>query len=210
MIIKILNIVLSQKKLIKFCLFLLFIIINNNGLLTFFNVLIFIKPKNSLFQFNKYFHFDNSKIQYFDISINKYFFSLTFKIVKLEYYIRFFDRNKNIIPPSYLFYNDIKLICHIQNQNITIDSLSNIYQDRYFYCIEFFKIRENIKIGIIFDRNEKKMKNNEFFLKDDFINYNNLSNINDTIFDPLYINNQYNLLFNETNNYKNEKRIKKI
>ena len=211
MIIEILfNNVLSQKILIKLCIFLLIIIINKNGFLSFFNMFIFTKPKNSLFQFNQYFQLNNSKIQYFDISLNKYFFSLTFKIVKVEYYIRFFDRNKNIIPPSYLFYNDIQLMCHIKNQNINIVSLGNIYQDKYFHCIEFFNTTENIKIGIIFYMNNEELKNNIFFIKDNIINYNNLTNLNDTVFDPLYINNQYKSLFNEKNKYINEKRIKKI
>ena len=182
MIIEIFNIVLSEKKLIKLFIFLLLIIINKNGFLSFFNMFIFIKSQNSLFQFNQYFQLNNSKIQYFDISLNKYFFSLTFKIVKVEYYIRLFDRNKNIIPPSYLFYNDIQLMCYIKNQNITIVSLSNIYQDKYFYCIEFFNTKENINIGIIFYMNDEKLNNYEFFFNDIIINYNNLSNLNDTVY----------------------------
>ena len=200
-----------MKKLIKFCIFILLILfINKNGIMSFFNVFDFNKSKNNLLQFNQYFRFNDLEIKYFDISLKSYSFSFIFKIVKIEYYIYFFDENKNIIPPSYLFFKDLQLMCHIQKQNITIDSLSNIYQNKYFYCIEFFNTTENIKIGIFFFRNNEILKNYEFFLPDNLINFNNLTNLNNTIFDPLYINDQYLSLFNKSSNLQKGLRIKKI
>ena len=200
-----------MKKLIKFCIFILLILfINKNGVMSFFNIFDSNKSKNNLMQFNQYFKFNDLEIKYFDISLINYSFSFIFKVVKIEYYICFYDENKNIIPPSYLFFNDLQLMCHIQKQNITIDSLSNIYQNKYFYCIEFFNTTENIKIGIFFFRNNEILKNYEFFLPDNLINFNNLSNLNNTIFDPLYINDQYLSIFNKSNNLQKGLRIKKI
>lgn len=189
-----------KKKLIKFCIFIIIILINKNDIMSFFNIFDLNKSKNNLFKFNQYFQFNDSEIKYFDIALKKYSFSFIFKIIKIEYYICLFDKNKDIIPPSYLFFNNIQLMCHIQNENITIDSLSNIYQNKYFYCIEFFNTTENIKAGIFFYRNNTKLKNYEVFINNNLINYNNLSNLNDTIFDPLYINDQYISLVNKNNN----------
>ena len=178
--------------------------------MSFFKIFDSNKSKNNLMQFNQYFKFNDLEIKYFDISLINYSFSFIFKVVKIEYYICFYDENKNIIPPSYLFFHDLQLMCHIQKQNITIDSLSNIYQNKYFYCIEFFNTTENIKIGIFFFRKNEILKNYEFFLPDNLINFNNLSNLNNTIFDPLYINDQYLSIFNKSNNLQKGLRIKKI
>ena len=114
-------------------------------------------------KFKQYFQFNDLKIKYFEISLKNYSFSFIYKKVKIEYNICFFDKNNNIIPPSYLFFNNLQLMCHIQNQNITIDSLSNIYPNKYFYCIEFFNTTENIQIGIVIYRSNEKLKNYDFF-----------------------------------------------
>ena len=167
----------------------------------------FSKSKNNLLQFNQFLQFNDLKIEYFNMSLKNYSFSFKYKKTKIEYYICFFDKNKNMIPPSYLFFNDIHLMCHIQNQDITIDSLSNIYQNNYFYCIEFFNTTENIKIGIILYRSNEKLKNYEFFINSNLINYNNLSYLNNRIFDPVYIIAQYKSSINE---FQKELRIKKI
>ena len=48
------------------------------------------------------------------------------------------------------------------------------------------------------------------FFNDTLINFNNLIYLNDNIFDPLYINNQYISLVNKSNKYKRELKIKSI
>ena len=197
--------------LIKFFIFtLLILFINKKEFISIVNVFNFIKPKNNRLKFKQYFQFNDLKIKYFEISLKNYSFSFIYKKVKIEYNICFFDKNNNIIPPSYLFFNNLQLMCHIQNQNITIDSLSNIYPNKYFYCIEFFNTTENIQIGIVIYRSNEKLKNYDFFFNGNLINYNNLSYLNNTIFDPLYINEQYISLIKKKTEFQKELRVRKI
>ena len=74
------------------------------------------------------------------------------KIIKVEYLIGFYDLNKNLISPSDLtLYYGFHVLCYYKNlkNNIFIISLANIYENKNYYCTEFFNKNENIKFGII-------------------------------------------------------------
>ena len=132
---------------------------------------------------------------YFRVSPLKYSFSYKYNIIEVEFIIGFYDKNNNpIIPSNLALYNDLHIICHNKfKYNATINTLPDIYQNEYFKCLDYFKIKENIKIGIEIFINEKKYIKIYFFSHKN-INFKNNESINNDKFNPL-INNQ-----NENNN----------
>ena len=115
-----------------------------------------------------------------------------------------------IIPTDLLSYNNINIFCSIEKKkNIEIYSLANIYGNKYFKCIEFININEEIKFGfkIIYNKKEKlkniEYNSNSFFLfNEKLINYNNLKFESEYIFSALFINKFYislNKKFNDKN-----------
>ena len=70
--------------------------------------------------------------------------------------------------------------------------MANIYQNKNFYCIEYFNINQKVKLGIkvyktYYMNNYYYNKNyNFYFFEDNIIEYNNLKYKNDNKFDPKY------------------------
>ena len=125
------------------------------------------------------------------IPIN-YYYSHKYNMIKIEFNIAFFDKDKNLIIPSNLaLYNDLHIVCCIKKElDIDIFSLSNIYKNKYINCVEYFKLNEKVKIGIKIFKNNEKI--DEFYFFDHKnINYNDLNHINDSKFDYLIINRDY-------------------
>ena len=147
----------------------------------------------------KYFIFDNDSDIFFKISDVNYCFSFKYGISKLEYYIGFYENNTLIYPSDIALYKNLEIVCNIYiiNEKLNyyiIDSFPNIYSNKYFKCIEFFNYNYTLKFGIkiyqkILYRDEFKLKISLFNGKE--LNYKNLNLINDSIFDPLIINQQY-------------------
>ena len=139
---------------------------------------------------------------FFNVTYFKFSFSFKYNIAKIIYNITFYDGNDNIIFPSDLvLYNNYQVICNIKiNKTIhSIFSLANIY-NKYFSCIEFFNINENIYFGInVYHINEKINYSSFDFILGNIINYNNFIHENTKIFDPLFINDEYNALANKLN-----------
>ena len=87
--------------------------------------------------------------------------------------------------------------------NIYLGSIANIYKNKYFNCIEYFQLNEKIKLGIkIYNYYKKNIT--IYFLDNNIINYNYFNFINDTKFDPLYLNLEYKSLLKEINNNQNK------
>ena len=153
-----------------------------------------VNKKNKL-DFNKnclYEYLNNS--EYFRITFMKYSFSFKYKMIKMEYNIGFYDKNNSLILPSNLaLYKNLHIICNIITKDKkSIDSLANIYKNKYFNCIEFCKINENIKFGIkIYQINEKIKYLSIYFFTEKIFSFNNLYYNLDNIFEPLLINNEY-------------------
>ena len=159
---------------------------------------------NNLTFYNDFNIFNNSNLKddifkYFKIYNLNYFFSLKFKVVKMEYIIAMYKNDNNLIIPSDLFlYYNLNVICifeKIKSKTI-IYTLADFYKNKYFQCTEFFNIKEKIKIGIkLFKYNEKDEINENY--KDYFISkeidFANLKKYykNNNIFDPLILNNLY-------------------
>ena len=133
-----------------------------------------------------------TRLEYFNFSKANYNYSLKYKSIKIEYKVGFFDNNQIIINPSFLtLYNKLHILCELKliNSNISIYSLPNIYQNKYFSCTEFFSIKEKIRLGIkIYIMKEKKEFNSIYFFSEKIVNYRNLKNENNDLFDPLVIN----------------------
>jgi CDP-glycerol glycerophosphotransferase (TagB/SpsB family) len=144
-----------------------------------------------------YNYFEDTSINniYFNISNFKYSFSFKFKIISIEYKIAFYDNNKIIFPSDLKLYYNLSIICHIEigHKKISIDSLPNIYQNKYYYCLDFFNINEKILIGIkiIKEIEEKLLNNTIYFFNGILYNIHNYIYKNDDIFNPLILNENY-------------------
>ena len=177
-----------------------------------------IKDKNKISElsnlnyFNRYYNLKYTKKYFFNLIDIKYTFSLKYKKVKVEYFIGIYKQNKELISPSeFMLFDDMRLICHIDinKNNINIDSLANIYNNKYFSCVEVFNIYEEIKFEIIiYQKKEKLEYYNVDLFKENIFNFNNLLYKNDIIFDPLYNNNEYLNIVTKINNIKYSNLLK--
>ena len=135
----------------------------------------------------------------------KYTFSKRFSIVEVKYNVTLYD-NKTLIKPSDIkrLY-DCHFFCYMKNLNSqnTIYSLANINQNRDFYCIEYLNINEKVEFGFIIQKN-KLSYDFIFLFSDKIIDYTNISNINDEIFDPDIIIKNNEILKNEIDKFLND------
>ena len=134
---------------------------------------------------------------YFNVTYIKIYYSFLFNKVKIEYNIAAYDSNKNLILPSDLsLYSNIHLLCRIKiiNSDVYIDSIPNIDNNKYFQCIEFYNLNENIKFGIkiyYLETGKKIQQLNIYFSKDDIKLFKIIINNNDNIFNPILLQNEY-------------------
>ena len=178
----------------------------------------FINPKKfdklNLISFNKY-EFKYLKDKYYYITDFKYIFSFNFNIIKVEYNIGFFDKKKKYISPSDLpLYDDLHIFCHFEvvNKNITIDSLAYIYQNKFFTCIEFFKINEKVKFGIKIIKGKNNECLNLYLFTEELFEYNKNISINDKIFSPNHLKKSHEVLLQmlKTEKLNQKLRLKSI
>ena len=180
------------------------------------------KTANIFSQKNYYlFEFINNyrdKNLFFNITIFNYTYSFKYNILKVEYYIGFYDKNNNAIIPSDLtLYFNFQIFCHVLklNNNINIESLASIYNNKYYKCIEFLIINDTFKMGIIVNSKILHKSYYVYLFNNEIINYNSL-NINNLEFDPLIINktNEYFckkvLNYNETPIFCISKKLAKL
>ena len=142
-----------------------------------------------------------------------YTYSDNYKMVKLEYDIGLYDEKNNLIYPSDLtLYNNLHSSCYLEiyneTNNIYIYSLPNIYNNQFYRCTEFFIRNEKIKFGIIiyYKIEDRLFQFNNIYNLEEF-NENNYSfiNKNETMFDILSVNSEYNnSIIRETDNILNE------
>ena len=134
---------------------------------------------------------------YLNVTYIKFYYSLIYNKVKIEYNIGAYDNNRKLIKPSDLsLYNNIHLLCRINiiNSNEYIHSLPNIDNNKYFQCIEFYNLNENINFGIkvYFLESESKIQQlNIYFSKENFNFFKITISNNDNIFNPILIQNKY-------------------
>ena len=190
----------------------------------FFVMLIFILQKMfGQVLINKYNRNNRELINFNKHDLNKYFpvniffklesigftLSYDYKLVKSEFNLGFYDEKNNLISPSDLtLYNNLNIYCNIQEESYNIDSLPNIASDKYFNCIEFFKIDDNIDLGIKIQLKNKTQKINIYHFSPKLINYNSLVNYNNTIFNPLILNNEYAEIMEASDREHNNQTLK--
>ena len=152
----------------------------------------------------------NSTNLFFEYSILNYYFSIKFKKIKVQYNIFFYDETLTLINPSNLIlYNKLHVICHmqeIQYEN-SINTFANIKNNKYFNCIEYFRITEKAKFGIkIFNNDNEIIKiDTIYFFNNEYINFHYFKFKRDNIFNYLIINKEYikNIKNLESNKKKN-------
>ena len=147
---------------------------------------------------------DNEKDLTLKISYLDYSYSLKYNITEVKYYINFYDDYNNPITPTSLSLYNFHVICHMKTliNNINFESIANIYENKYFFCIEYFNIGEKVTFGIkIYNTNstynEKYKDFDFFFFKDNKFNFKSIKHKNDSKFDPLLINEEYTALKNK-------------
>ena len=151
----------------------------------------------------------DDKYQYFNITDFHYSFSFKFNIVKVEYNIGFFDKTNNLIFPSDMtLYNNLNIICNssIDNYDNNIQSLANIYKNKFFSCIEFININDKLKFGISINKKLYNESYTIYLIDNKIINYNNLYNSN-CEFEQFIINQKHLSLISKIKNDTNLKKL---
>ena len=128
---------------------------------------------------------------FFKLTSINYCFSYKFDKVELEYYFLLFDsENRLIIPSNLSFYYNLHIFCTLKKRKVNLQSITDIYQDKYFNCLEYFELNQSTKIGFeICDESSKCVIVNLFDSKN--FDFNNLILLNEEKFDLNYINKQY-------------------
>ena len=152
--------------------------------------------------FTRSLQFNNNNIIINLTSIN-YYFSYHFNQVELEYCFFFSDKENNLIFPSDLsLYYNLHIFCILKSKNIHLQSLSNIHQNKYFCCLEYYELNSPIifEVKICKDSAECTSINITDYFK---FNYNHFKFVNNKIFNCNYIKKQH-FLFSEkiNNSYK--------
>ena len=173
---------------------------------------------NNKYNISKY--FNDTGVEYFNITKIKYTFSYKFKQVKVEYNVVFYDKNDKIMAPSNLsLYNNLHLICHIEvkDPDTTIDSLGYNHQNKYYICVEFFNINEKIKFGVkLYRQFFDEHISDEIFIKfstiylftQEIFEVNNIAYEDDNIFDPFIINKNFEDFVNDLSNSYRANKLK--
>ena len=158
-------------------------------------IFLFISRKQFLFNYKNinYINSFGANI-FFNISSINYYFSYKFNKIEVEYNLQFFDKENNIIIPSDLsLYYNLHVFCILKDHNNLIQSISNIYQNKYFVCLEYSELNKYSKFEIKICKDSYKCLS--FYLFDShYFNYNNLKLLKDDIFDFNYINENFSSL----------------
>jgi len=144
------------------------------------------------FYFNSMFIFNTFKNKYFSITSLNYTFSNKFSKIKFEFTFGIFDKNKNLIYPSdFTLYNKMSVLCIMNVNETTIYSLPQIINNQYYGCIEYFGVDEIPHFGLHFyqQRGRSYLTLNFNFYK--YINLSDTNHINDIIFDPNFVKDEY-------------------
>ena len=85
----------------------------------------------------------------------------------------------------------------IPDKNLTIESMANIYKDKYFKCVEFFNLDEEVNIGLKIYKMNDNMDNKYFYIFDQQrFNFNNLTYRDEEYFNPNVIKQKHDILIN--------------
>ena len=151
------------------------------------------------FSFNSLLIWNIFKNKYFCINHLDYKFSNSFQKVKFEYTFGVYDKNKTLIQPSDLaLYTEMTVLCNMKIGKTKIYSLPQIIENKYFSCIHFFNLEDKAEFGLYLYPQRKKSNFIITFNFYKFINLDDRTHENDTIFDPSFISNEYDELNKKT------------
>jgi len=123
---------------------------------------------------------------FFNLSSIKYYFSYKFNKTELEYDFYFFDKQNNLIIPSDLsLYYNLHAFCVINYENTTIQSISNVYQNKFFSCLEYFELNLFAKFEIKICNDSSSCMSFELF-DTHFFDYNDIKLLKNDKFDFNY------------------------
>lgn len=125
----------------------------------------------------------------------EYAFSYKYNITEVKYQYNFYYDNNLIVPSNLTLIYNLHSFCSIEGKNnrINVISLPNIYENKYFYCIEYFNINEKLNFGIkISGKYSFEFFKIDFF-SDNKFDYNDLRNKKEDKFEPLIIEREYNI-----------------
>ena len=151
------------------------------------------------------FRVDNFSI-FFNLTSMNYSFSYKFGKVEFEYYFLFYDNENNFIFPSDLaLYYDLHVFCVSKKKNITLQSIGNIYLNKYFNCLEYIDFSMPTKFGLNICYYSSNSSNCTLFdlFDSQYFDYNSLLFLNDDKFDFNYINQQYSSISKKVFNSNN-------
>ena len=153
---------------------------------------------------------------YLTLSDINYIYSEEFNLIEVTYYINLFDLKFNLIKPSNfsLLYNT-GLLCNLYNVEINenIYSFPHIYENRCYFCIEYIKLSDKAKFGVVFYKiNElnEKVEYHEIFLSNStLISINkDISHLDNNRFNINNIYKNYKELLSNITRFKSENKLK--
>ena len=153
---------------------------------------------------------------YLTLSDINYIYSEKFNLIEVTYYINLFDLKFNLIKPSNfsLLYNT-GLLCNLYNFEINknIYSFPHIYENKCYFCIEYIKLSDKAKFGVLFykinELNEKVEYHEIFLFNTKLININkDISHIDNNRFNINIIYKNYKELLSKITRFKSENKLK--
>ena len=188
---------------IKFFIIILYLTILTSGI-------IFVKKTKLNFNFNNdEINLSNSSYSifnelFFNISSVNYYFSHKYNKIELEYHFQFFDKQNNFIFPSDLaLYYNLHVFCILKSGNISLQSLPNIHQNKYFTCLEYNELNLPAQFEIKICKDSSKCISTYIF-DTKIVNYNFIKFVNNDKFDLNYINEQYSSLYKKVQDSKDD------
>ena len=153
---------------------------------------------------------------YLTLSDINYIYSEKFNLIEVTYYINLFDLKFNLIKPSNfsLLYNT-GLLCNLYNFEINenIYSFPHIYENKCYFCIEYIKLSDKAKFGVLFykinELNEKVEYHEIFLFNSKLISINkDISHLDNNRFNINIIYKNYKELLSKITRFKNENKLK--
>ena len=134
---------------------------------------------------------NNLKNLSFKTFLINYTFSLKYKIAKIEYNIEFYKEKHNLVIPSHLTrYHHLHILCltHDIKRNISIFSMAAVVQNKFYKCVEFVNMNDNVKFGLsIYYNNNHIEYFHKFLFESKVINYDNLIFLKESEYDPFLL-----------------------
>ena len=118
--------------------------------------IVFIRKVNNYnINFTGSLQFNNNNI-FFNLTSINYYFSYYYNQVEFEYCFCFYDQENNLIFPSDLsLYYNLHFFCILKSNNINLQSISDIHQNKFFCCLEYYELNNPALFEVKICENDK-------------------------------------------------------